>query len=107
MDSAGTSNACTTNIKFYESLSDEVIEEVCSFLSKEADWNQVPFDLKVANCFAIVRNTEGTIIGFSTTNILSPRNLWLGNVCVAKSTRKTGLASAIVKAILDRASKQR
>lgn len=85
-----------------------MIQEICSFTNSEADWNQTVFDLEVPDgTFAVARNTDNEIIGVSSSQALSPRNLWLGSVCVAKTARRLGLASRLVNTLLDVAAEQR
>lgn len=108
MESSGRESVHVPKIEICDSPSRDMIQEICCFVNSEADWNQTVFDLEVADgTFAVARNTNNEIIGVSSSHALSPRNLWLGNVCVAKTARRSGLASRLVNSLFDVAAEQR
>lgn len=98
----------TLSVQIDGDPSDELLEEVRLFLHEEADWDQTVFELTITKgILAIVRDTDNRLLGTSNVHALSPHNLWLGNVCVAKRARRSGIGSAIVSTLLERASEER
>lgn len=82
-------------IHFIDEISKSQASQIAKFAMENADWNTTRFDVSVYSGFAVIFKSPEQLI--ATAGIIYLSSTWLGTVLVAKSHRRQGYASKIVK----------